>query len=117
MELKSLYTAEAHESGAELQVKNPVTGELTDFYITIAGVDSKTYREALRNYQRAIVSKKEADELELLVAVTKGWRGLESEGKPVEFSADKARELYENAPPIAQQVDRFIVDRRNFTKG
>ena len=40
MELKSLYTAESHENGAEIRIKNPIDGRGTDFYIKMRGIDS-----------------------------------------------------------------------------
>ena len=48
MDVKNLYTLEAHEDGAEIQIKSPADNEPTDFYIKVKGVDSKAYREAVR---------------------------------------------------------------------
>lgn len=117
MELKGLYTLEEHESGAEIQIKDPSTDKPTDFYILVQGVDSRAYRTALRAFHRSILENKEGGDIELLVAVTKGWRGLESDGKEVKHSDKTAKELYMNAPAVASQVDQFVSNRKNFTKG
>lgn len=117
MDLKQLYTVEAHESGSELQIVSPVDGKLTDFHIRVVGPDSKQYREAMRAFHRALLDKSENGESDMLAAITKDWRGLKDGKNPVEFSPAAARDLYINAPFVASQVDRFIADRKNFTQG
>ena len=117
MEITSLYTAEAHENGSEVQVISPADGELTDFYITVMGPDSKQYRDAVRKFQMKLLEKVEGADIELLVSVTKGWRGLKEGKKDVEFTAEAAKDLYVKAPFIASQIDRFIADRKNFMQG
>jgi hypothetical protein len=117
MDIKGLYTVEKHEAGAEVRITSPVDGDLTDFYILVQGVDSKAYRSAVRAYQRRLLAEQEGGEAELLAAVTIGWRGLNDGKAEVEFSREKAVQLYENSPNVANQIDRFIADRKNFTKG
>lgn len=123
MEIESLYTAPAHEEGAEVQLKDPVSGKAMDAWITVRGVDSKSFREAQRKMKRNIIEavreKKELteDEYDLIVECSIDWRGFEHDGKAVPFSKEAVRTLYENSPAIAQQVDSFILNRRNFTKG
>ena len=117
MDVKNLYTLEAHEDGAEIQIKSPADNKPTDFYIKVKGVDSKAYREAVRKYHRKLLNDEEGGEIDLLTAVTIGWRGLKSGKDTVEFSPEAAKGLYENAPSVASQVDRFVADRVNFTKG
>mgnify|MGYP003652351720 FL=1 len=117
MDIKELYTADAHEEGAEIRILSPVDGKETDFYIMVKGIDSKSYREAVRAYHRKLINKEDGGEIDLLIAITKGWRGLESKGKDVKFTAKLAKDLYVNAPNIASQVDTFVAARRNFIKG
>lgn len=123
MEITNLYTAEAHESGAEVRIVNPETGENTDCYITIVGVDSKTFRSAKRKWQRkaldAIRDNKAIpdDDFGLLIDAAVDWRGFESEGKELAFSKKSLKALFNGAPLIADQVDKFIHDRANFTEG
>lgn len=122
-ELSKLYTAQAHEEGAEVQLRDPVTREPIDAWILVRGVDSKSFRETQRKMKRSIIEavreKRDLaeDEFDLLVECSIGWRGFEDNGKPVKFTKEAVRTLYENSPAIAQQIDSFILDRRNFTKG
>ncbi len=117
MDIEQLYTADAHEEGAEIRILSPINGDETDFYIIVKGVDSKSYREAVRAYHRKLINKEDGGEIDLLVAITKGWRGLQSKDKEVKFTSKLAYDLYVNAPNIASQVDAFVAERRNFTKG
>jgi hypothetical protein len=117
MDIKGLYTVEKHEDGAELRIVSPLDGELTDFYIKVQGIDSKAYRTAVRAIIASYWPNEEGGEAELLAAVTIGWRGLNDGKAEVEFSKERALQLYDNSPNIATQLDRFIADRKNFTKG
>jgi len=124
MEYNSLLTQDAHESGAEINIINPVTGEPTDFFITVMGVDSKEWRMSVKKVTRAYFSdgimteEKEIDsEVDQLVSITKDWRGINRNGEELKFSKEECRQLYTKSPGVLQQVDRFVADRRNFTKG
>ena len=124
MDIESLYTVEAHEAGAEVQINNPLTGKKTDIYIKVAGMDSKAYRKARHAALREAALKVADGEVDedalasnMLAEATTGWRGVESKGKPIAFSKDKAVDIYLNSPSIRDQVDRFISDRSNFTNG
>ena len=119
MDIESLYTVDAHESGAEMQVKDP-SGKSVDMFIKVIGVDSKAWRGLAKERRKKMLDGQtdpDADDIDMLVKATTGWRGFMSGGKKVEFSKDKIKELYENAPYIAEQVDRFIANRANFIKG
>ncbi|BAQ84219.1 hypothetical protein [uncultured Mediterranean phage uvMED] len=116
MDINQLCTADAHEEGAEIRIVSPLDGKETDFYITLKGIDSKAYRKAVRKYHRALLNEEEGGEIDLLVAITKDWRGLKDGDKDIIFSAEKAKELYANAPSVTQQIDQFIADRKNFMK-
>lgn len=125
MDISTLYTADLHEEGAEVQLKNPATGEKLDCFITIKGLDSKTFRKASRKKQRAMLaamaSGEETDEdaldVEALVDATVNWRGFTDGGKDYEFTPERAKKLYSQSPGIRQQLDSFLSNRRNFTKG
>jgi hypothetical protein len=117
MDINTLYTVDAHEEGAEIRIISPLDGKETDFYITLQGVDSKAYRKAVRAYHKKLIAEEEGGEIDLLIAITKGWRGLSDGNKEIEFSALRAKAVYENAPNVATQVDRFVSDRTNFIKG
>lgn len=118
MKLKSLYTVENHEDGAELQVKDE-NGKKTPLWLTVKGTDSLTYRNELKKQKNAYVEASRNDKtldtddfvIDTLVASTSGWRGTDEE-----FSKELCRELYENAPFVKEQVDDFMTERKNFTK-
>jgi len=122
MNITDLYTAESHENGSEVNIINPFDGNPTDIYIKVQGVDSKAFREAKRkSYRNALENPDSYDSdkttCEILADITVGWRGVESDGKDLEFSKEKAFELYENAPAIRDQIDTYISNRANFTNG
>lgn len=119
MELNQLKTSGLHDTGAEMMVKDQF-GNDTDFSITLVGVDSTKWREIKRQIERDAMSAAYGDEsskrgqAEYLADATIGWSGLMDDGKDVKFSKDKAKQLYESAPYIADQADRFIANRLNF---
>lgn len=123
MELGDICTREAHEKGAEINITHPVTGEKTDFFITVLGQDSRAWRTAIKTgYSNLLASKageqEEFDiEVDSLAGITVNWRGLESDGEPVEFSLDTCKKLYIDSPTTRDQVNRFVGNSRNFIKG
>jgi hypothetical protein len=117
MDINTLYTVDAHEEGAEIRIVSPLDGKETDFYIIIQGVDSKAYRKAVRAYHRTLIAEEEGGEIELLVAITKGWRGLSDGKNDMPFTAEAAKKVYTNAPNVTAQIDTFVADRKNFIKG
>jgi hypothetical protein len=117
MDINQIYTVDAHEEGAEIRIVSPLDGKETDFYISVQGIDSRAYRTAVKAYHRKLLNEEEGGEIDLLIAITKGWRGLSDNKKEVKFSASVARAVYENAPDVAVQVDRFVSKRTNFIKG
>lgn len=125
MDIESLYTVVAHEAGAEVRIRNPLTGKLTDIYIKVVGVDSKVYRKAKHKAMRAAaIAMDENGELddddlacEILADATIGWRGMQSKGKSLPFSKKRAKDIYLNSPSIRDQVDAFTSKRANFTSG
>jgi hypothetical protein len=127
MDISEFYTADLHAEGAEVRIKNPLTGKLTDCYIKVVGMDSKAFRVADSKGKRSLLSaaagggdieQAKLDAIaQTLADSTIGWRGFTDNGKELEFSIDKAVALYANSPVIANQVDIFISNRRNFIKG
>lgn len=127
MEFDALCTRDAHEEGAEVQILDPSSGKLTDFHIKVLGPDSREWRKAMKADLRRVWSRKKGEELteedlldsdvDKLVAVTVGWRGLKSNGEEMPFTKDACKTLYERSPRVMDQVDMFLADSRNFTKG
>lgn len=127
IEFDSLCTASAHDEGASVEITDPGTGKKTGVMIRVMGVDSKAWRCAQKEQTKKLITEMKGDklsaessllyDLEMITAVTTGWEGITASGKPMKFTKRKARELYEKAPYILDQVNVFIADRRNFTNG
>jgi hypothetical protein len=125
MDIHSLYTADAHEEGAEMQITNPATGEKVEAYIKVKGIDSKAFRQASRKKQRAMLTAmslgEDCDEdkldVDALAELTIGWRGIMDGDKEYTFTKARAKDLYTQSPGIRDQIDRYISKRANFTKG
>ena len=120
MEIDQLLTVEDHEKGARMNVEDQ-SGKKTDIILILAGMDSKKYSKAKTMLSREILSEPNGDTEEMrakaLSKITLGWEGLTDKNEPVEFSQKKAKNLYSGAPYIMNQVDAFVIDRANFTKG
>lgn len=127
LDLAALDIEKGAETGARLELMHPTTNAPTGAWITLLGADSEAYRERQRALQRkrfdrmakqrrmAISPEElEAEGLDLLVASTTGWGGLEQAGVPIPFSPGAARELYAKRRWIREQVEEFIGDRANF---
>lgn len=117
MSIQSLYTVDAHEEGAWLDVLKD-NGEKHGLRLHLVGEDSDTYRQAKADAIDSRIKNKseKMSEVELrnevvdmLVACTKGWEGV-----PEEYSRAAVRELYRKSPPVFGQVDAFIHDRSEF---
>lgn len=132
MDLSKFNVSVMAEKGADLLLEHPATGEPIEengepVIITLLGTDSKAYREKNRDFQRERIAQmarnrkktidytvSDEDACELLAACTKGWSGIERDGKPLEFSNEAAFDLYMEYGWIREQVDLFIGDRANF---
>jgi len=122
MEFDDFNTADAHAVGAELRIKTK-DGKETDCYIKLAGHDSPLWQKITRERQRAnmIADLTKLDYVSTdavdYAKATLDWRGFTDNGENLPFSEEKAMQLYIAAPYILEQVDDFISDYRNFTKG
>jgi len=128
MELSNLMTGESHESGAEVNILSPVDGKPTDFFVTIKGSDSKTWRTAkkkqtsmINEHLRSGGKYEDLDydgmDAEALADATVSWRGITKDGKPYKFTRDNALALYNESPAVVNQLLNFLTERANFIKG
>jgi len=118
MKLGDFYTASLHDEGAEVNITNPSTGEVSDVFIKVKGPDSKDFREAILRMNRKGLEADQDSMVDLLVDITIDWRGVTDEDdEEIEFSKDVIREVYEKSPDVANQVMAFVGDRQNFMKG
>lgn len=133
-DLSMLDTASACDKGSEIELRHPVSNVPMGMYITIVGKDSKEFRdythakinERLRKEAYAqkrgkdvdvrTVESIEAENIELLVACTKGWRGIVKDGVEVPFNVKNAIALYQDYRWIYDQINEAIGDYENFLK-
>jgi len=116
IDIDQLYTVEAHEKGAEMQVKNQL-GKKIDCFITFAGADSEIFRNAWNENKLKALEGGKSITLDMMAACAISWRGFASKGKAIKFSRKKIEQLLKNAPYIVKQADDFIARRENFMKG
>ncbi len=125
MDLMQLQTQAPAEEGAILEILHPVTFAPLGVKLVLLGADSETYRSAQNKLVNARVQNRgararltaediEAQALNLLVAATKGWEGVEWDGAPLAFSSDNVRMVYTALPWLRDQAQDFIMDRANF---
>lgn len=124
MKLNDLMTAPAHAAGAEFQLNSPIDGKPTDVYIKVRGIDSPEMVKSFRSLQRKIVeavrNNEDTDQFqnEYIAGSIMSWKGITDEdGKEWKYSEKRAQELVDSSPAIANQIDKFVSNRANFTKG
>ena len=121
LNLSVLNVSEVSESGIEIELVHPATGEGLDAWVRVRGKDSRT----VQNHARKVVNdmqkrekiakgkNKDADmsieEMEMLAverAVVRiiSWRGIEEDGQPVPFTVENATRVLKDNPWIREQV-------------
>ena len=121
LNLSVLNVSEVSESGIEIELVHPATGEGLDAWVRVRGKDSRT----VQNHARKVVNdmqkrekiakgkNKDTDmsieELEMLAverAVIRiiSWRGIEEDGQPVPFTVENATRVLKDNPWIREQV-------------
>lgn len=106
------------EGGFTVAIVHPSTYKKTGLEIDVYGIDSKTASAAQKRMAAAISDgqDKEKAQTVFLAECTRGWRGLAHNDKPIEFSVEKAIEIYAKYKGIREQVDVGIAQRsRLFT--
>lgn len=131
--LATLDTEQASDAGVEIQLKHPVTGAPLEAWITIYGRDGRRYEDKQIELQRRrlelmaagravdddAVRRTAQDAIELVAAMTKGWRELQLGDTPAAFSEAEALKLYSRRGLrwIRDQVDEAIHTRALFMPG
>lgn len=120
-DLKKYFTRPIANKGISIPLADPFTGELTGDCLFLRGQDSDEFRrvdaEVMRRSMELYTEDKEAavkyridNENRLLAALVIGWT------QEPELSQEKALELVENAPQIADQIRLEAGVRSNFLK-
>lgn len=120
------------EASAEIEVKNPVTGEGVGAFVTLAGPehpDRKALEFARQRKVRAAVTRTgkfeapepEDYELELtdkLVACTLGWKGIGEDNVETPFTKAAAQALFSDPKTVwlRDQLLAALGDRDRFIK-
>lgn len=133
MSLSKLATSNVSHKVATLTLLHPGTGEeLTTstgqpMQIDLVSIDSEDYKRAFQRTQNVRLRKAAAggvhrpriedalmDQVEVLVACTKGWRGLEEDEGEIAFNPEAAKAVYEKYAWIREQASSFQANRANF---
>jgi hypothetical protein len=115
-----------HES--VMVVKHPKTGDPTPASITLAGPEHPKHKAVVLAAQRAVrksfaktgrfVPNDPIDdaenEIDKAVTCTLGWKGVMKDGKALDCTAQNARDIYEGAPWLKDQVIAFLGNGENF---
>lgn len=133
-DLSKLNTKSACDKGVDVELHHPSTNVPLGMFITIIGKDSQEFRDFTRektntrlrkdsdaqrrgkNPEIRTVEGIEAENIELLVTCTKGWRGIEKDGVELPFSVQNAIMIYKEYPWIYSQINDAIGDYDNFLK-
>jgi len=139
MDLGMFDVVTGANAGVEVVLRHPATGaELISedgvpFAVTVLGEQSDVYQKALKasvNRRLADQNKKrkgnatmtveeiEADEIALLAAAVKSWRGIKLDGQSLEFSQENVRKVLQDKrfPWIRAQLMEAVRDEGNFIK-
>lgn len=119
------------DEGAEMVVLFPGTNNPMDAVIRLAGMDSKAWRAAVKQYadnvrEKIKKSKSPSNEMMLelkisdetkaswFAAITIDWKEVMWNGEPLECTVANAKKLYDSAPWLCEQINIFIANRSNF---
>ena len=133
MELSALDLSTTSEQGYEFEFIPEATGIGEGFFITVLGKHADTVKEwtrkAVNNMRdrERMLAKKGKDEfrkveedeafgIQLAAITIIGWKGLNDNGKPVEYSKDMALNICRINPEIRDQVSAASDLMSNFTK-
>ncbi|UHC20468.1 hypothetical protein LRS73_35415 (plasmid) [Methylobacterium currus] len=121
------------EEGMDVHLRNPRTDEPLftrdgrPVTITVAGMHSDTYREALRGAGKRMFGwppgmfdhpmfrpQRDAADMEVLVAATLEWQGIEHAGVELDFTDEAVAAVYRRFGWIRDQVTKAIHDPKGF---
>lgn len=122
MNLLDFDSVEEHEAGARYQLLSQTTGEPTDAFITIKGVDSIAWEEGQKK-QRAKYLDEDVDMFShkfiapIIAGCIVSWENVLKGKEELECTPENALWLCENYKQVTTQLFQFLLDRKNFTKG
>lgn len=113
------------ESGTEVVISHPKTGDPIGISMMVAGPDSKRQKaatalivaERAELKLRKITAARLEDETNRITAASIiSWRGVVENGKEISYSPSVALGLMVRYPFIREQVSAYSSDRANFLK-
>jgi hypothetical protein len=117
--------AAAQETGIDVPIAHPKTGDPLGIVVKVAGPDSDKQKagraavieDRIAKNVRKITVKRLDDEANLTAAHSViSWSGVVNEGKTIEFSVAAAVKLFEQYPWLREQVQGVADNRANFIK-
>lgn len=135
-DIGTLNTTEKGEQGTWMTVEDVYGDPFVDekgkpVRIKLLGANSEAVKNVVRKQRVALmqhmrrntritdqdIAREEKNELEIAVAATVDWEGVELGGEKLECKKSNARKVYSVADLVLEQVVKFINDDANFMKG
>lgn len=119
MDLADLFTRNTAETGVEMKLLHPGTGEVIknddgkEWVLTVAGTDSDRWKATLRTAARKRGQSTD-DGIETLSSLVIGWKHLVLNKEALKFTPQAAIKLLTDYPWIRDQVNAFASERANF---
>ena len=118
------YINTSQESGYEVEILHPKTGESLGMWVSVAGPDSDKARRAIqRGVDRALRAQRtrrpssadiQDNYVRQLAETCISWKGFQENGQPIEFTPENVAKVFRRFPFIREQVDAAAADRANF---
>lgn len=115
----------SQESGTEVQITHPGTGEPLGITMQVAGPDSKRQKAATSliiaeradmRLRKITAARLEDENNRIAAASIISWSGVIEDGKEIEYSPSVALGLLIRYPFIREQIVSYSGDRANFLK-
>lgn len=119
MDLADLFTRSTAETGVEMKLLHPGTGEVIknddgkEWVVTVAGTDSDRWKATIRTAARKRGQSSD-DGIETMSSLVIGWKNLVLNKEPLKFTPQSAIKLLTDYPWIRDQVNSFASERANF---
>ena len=115
----------AQETGTEVHITHPGTGESLGITMQVAGPDSKRQKAATSliigertdlRLRKITAARLEDEAVRIAAASIISWSGVIENGQELEYSPSVALGLLTRHPFIREQISAYATDRANFLK-
>ena len=113
------------ESGTEVPITHPASGEPLGIIMHVVGPDSKRQKamtsaiigeRADLRLRKISAARLEDESIRVAATSIVGWSGVTENGKEIEYSPSAALGLLTRYPFIREQISSYAGDRANFLK-